>query len=125
LATTHSYVWSKPPQGVIKLNVDAATTSTASWLAVVARNGEGKLLLWWAKGIPLCDPLFAEAKAEAVLWALQLALSEQFLYVIIEGDSQICMDSLNGNSSYGSWSVSSICNDILALCKSFSGCNLC
>lgn len=72
-----------------------------------------------------CVILYLVRLSEAVLWALQLALSEQFLYVIIEGDSQICMDSLNGNSSYGSWSISSICNDILALCKSFSGCNFC
>ena len=68
LAAHHSQVWSKRPPGVIKLNVDAATTNTASWIAFVARDGDGKLLRWWAKDIYLHDPLIAETSA--VLWAI-------------------------------------------------------
>jgi hypothetical protein len=72
LTTNHSHVWYKPPPGVIKLNVDAATSSTASWLVVVAQNGDGNLLRWWAKDLSLCDPLIAETFA--ILWAIKLAL---------------------------------------------------
>ena len=57
----HPVFWFKPSQGVIyiKLNVDATTKSSASWLVVLARDGDGNLLCGWAKDIPLCDPPIA------------------------------------------------------------------
>lgn len=54
LAASHSSTWSKHPPDVTKLNVDAATTSTSSWVVVVAQDGDGNLLSWWGKDISLC-----------------------------------------------------------------------
>jgi hypothetical protein len=51
------------PLGLIKLNVNAAITNDASWIAVVARDENGNLLGLWAKDLELCDPLIAESSA--------------------------------------------------------------
>uniref|UniRef100_A0A2N9H629 Reverse transcriptase domain-containing protein n=1 Tax=Fagus sylvatica TaxID=28930 RepID=A0A2N9H629_FAGSY len=78
--------WSTPPPNVVKLNVDAAILRNHSTLAVIARNDKGEVLKAWAKQSKCCDPL--QAETSAVLWALQLAASESFMHIIIEGDAK-------------------------------------
>uniref|UniRef100_A0A2N9GNN9 Reverse transcriptase domain-containing protein n=1 Tax=Fagus sylvatica TaxID=28930 RepID=A0A2N9GNN9_FAGSY len=78
--------WSTPPPNVVKLNVDAAILRNHSTLAVIARNDKGEVLKAWAKQSKCCDPL--QAETSAILWALQLAASESFMHIIIEGDAK-------------------------------------
>uniref|UniRef100_A0A2N9HU89 Reverse transcriptase zinc-binding domain-containing protein n=1 Tax=Fagus sylvatica TaxID=28930 RepID=A0A2N9HU89_FAGSY len=67
--------WSTPPQGTIKLNVDAAMLNQLAALAVVARYSIG-VLKAWTKIVPLNDVLMAEAAA--TLWAVEIAKSEGY-----------------------------------------------
>ncbi|KAK9990719.1 hypothetical protein SO802_025704 [Lithocarpus litseifolius] len=76
--------WSPPPPGTIKINVDAAISSSNAALAVVARNSQGSLLNIWARITPLRSPL--QAEAEAMAWAVHLATRERWSHVIFEGD---------------------------------------
>ena len=59
-------------------------------LTVVARNKKGKVLKVWAKMHEWCSPL--QAEATAMLWAIQLALSENWQHIIIKGDAKSCFD---------------------------------
>jgi ribonuclease HI len=113
--------WHRPPNGVIKLNVDVAISKEFTTLAVVARDENGQILNAWAKEHILCDPL--QAEAAALFWAVQLAFEKDFKYVIIEGDSKICIDALNGNLNSVNWSISSLVCNITELCKYFSSCS--
>ena len=49
-------VWSPPPQGWIKINVDATLSNSKSALAVVARNHLGIAISLWGKEHYLCSP---------------------------------------------------------------------
>ena len=61
-------------------------------LAVVSRIKNGKVLKVWAKMHEWCSPL--QAEAAAVLWAIQVALSENWQHIIIEGDAKSCFNPL-------------------------------
>nr|POE46277.1 putative ribonuclease h protein [Quercus suber] len=84
--------WSPPPSDCIKLNVDAATKSSSSTVAVVARNHLGKVLSIWAKKHHSSSPVIAEA--ESLYWAMNLAVKEGWKSVIFEGDAKNCFDPL-------------------------------
>ena len=114
--------WSTPPPNVVKLNVDAAILRNHSTLAVIARNDKGEVLKAWAKQSKCCDPL--QAETSAVLWALQLAASESFMHIIIEGDAKVCFDAIADNSP-APWTVSSLINNITKLSNSFLSCCFC
>ncbi|XP_050280986.1 uncharacterized protein LOC126721935 [Quercus robur] len=81
-------VWTPPPLGWIKLNVNAALNNSKSALAVVARNYTGEILFIWCSGYHLCAP--SQAEVAATLWAVHLAIQEHWKYVIIEGDALVC-----------------------------------
>ncbi len=85
---------------------------------MVARDENGQILNAWAKEHIPCDPL--QAEAAALFWTVQLAIEKDFKHVIIEGDSKICIDALNGNLNSVNWSISSIVCNISELCKYFS-----
>jgi hypothetical protein len=104
--------WLTPPPNVVKLNVDTAILRNHSILAVIARNDKGEVLKAWAKQSNCCDPL--EAETSAVLWALQLAASESFMNIVIEGDAKVCFDAIADNSP-APWTISSLITNIIEL----------
>ena len=59
--------------GIVKINVDAALTSTGSSIAAIARDYTGSILKAWAKHTSHLDSTTAEAFA--IFWALELGLS--------------------------------------------------
>nr|XP_023906720.1 uncharacterized protein LOC112018428 [Quercus suber] len=69
-----TYRWNPPPQGWIKLNVDAALNNYRSAFAVVTRDQLGEVLFLWGKIHLACPP--AQAEAEALHWAVQQAIKE-------------------------------------------------
>ena len=113
-------LWTRPPMGMVKLNVDAAILSDKCWLVVVARDDRGNIMKYWSKAIPLNEPVVAEANA--ILWAIQIAKEEDFKDIIVEGDAKFCFDVLNSNVVESLWSISSLCKDIKFLGQSFSSC---
>ena len=76
-----------------KLNVDFAVSENVIALAMVARNKNGEVLKVWAKMYEWCSPL--QVEVAAVLWAIRLALSENWQHIIIKGDAKSCFDPPN------------------------------
>ena len=85
--------WISPPKNYVKLNVDATVSQAFTSLVVVARNEFGEVLKVWAKIHDLCTP--TQAEATAILWALNLAIAENWCNIIVEGDSKICFNALS------------------------------
>ncbi|XP_057444025.1 uncharacterized protein LOC130736197 [Lotus japonicus] len=79
--------WEAPPQGVIKLNVDAGWTgSSSTGFGLVARSGRGEFMTAATKlEHNRLDSLLAEAYA--VRWGLQMAAEMEMENVVIESDS--------------------------------------
>lgn len=69
----------------------------------------------------LCSPLRAEAAA--VLCAIQLALTENWGQIIIEGDAKSCFDPLTIAEIQSDWSIATTVNNILELRNFFLNCN--
>jgi hypothetical protein len=76
--------------------VDTPISDHRSTISVVARNEKGELLRAWAKHLDDGDPLKAET--HVVLWALELALMEDFQHIVIEGDAKLCFDAIGDKS---------------------------
>ena len=55
--------------------------------------------------------------------AAQLAISENWRHVILEGDSKICFDSIAGKYQSVDWSISAIIDNIHSLVASFAVCS--
>ena len=61
---------------------------------MVAQDHKGEVLKAWTNNISAMDPTIA--KASAIRWALELAIQENYLKVIVESDAKNCVDNLNG-----------------------------
>ncbi|KAK9995900.1 hypothetical protein SO802_020586 [Lithocarpus litseifolius] len=113
--------WSPPPSGCIKLNVDAATRSSGSALAVVARNHLGDVLSIWVKKYHNSSPAIAEA--ESLYWAMNLAVKEGWKSVILEGDAKNCFDPLINPDLSPEWHTHNIICNIHSLAIAFDSVN--
>ena len=115
--------WCPPPTGTIKINVDAAIHASSASIAAVARDDSGMVLKAWAKKTSTAYPIVAEASA--ILWALQLAKSENWRWIMVESDSKNCVDTLLQEFFGCYWNISAICNDIKCLALEFFSCCFC
>lgn len=70
------------------MNVDAALDNSSFLLVAVARDDKGDIIKVWAKTHISCSSL--QVEANAILWAVQLAMIEGWNQVIIEGDAKAC-----------------------------------
>ena len=113
--------WEAPEEGWIKLNVDVAVSENVTTLAVVDRNKNGEVLKVWAKMHEWCSPL--QAETAAVLWTIQLALSENWQHIIIKGDAKSCFNPLTISELQPDWSIATIISNILDLRNFFLNCN--
>ncbi len=75
-----------------------------------------------AKHLDGGDPLKAET--HVVLWALELALMEDFHHIVIEGDAKLCFDAI-GDKSVTPWSIGSLIDNIGERSKLFFSCSFC
>ena len=63
------------------MNVDAALSPSKASIVVIAHNSMGSIIKAWTKQVPLLDTIVV--KAMAIVWALELALSQKFAKVTI------------------------------------------
>ena len=89
--------WSPPPPSWIKINTDAALSSSKVSLAVLARDHNGVPINAWARISKNLSPI--QAEAEALLWAVKLAKSESWYHIIFEGDAKGVFDSLTSKKA--------------------------
>jgi ribonuclease HI len=90
---------------------------------VIARDNYGEILKAWSKIIPTEDPLVA--KASAILWAMEIAKSEGYRSIAVEGDAKICFDALNGDMNSQLWKINSLCWNAKLFSSSFIACSFC
>ena len=64
------------------------------------------ILKIWAKADCIGDPGVVETKT--ILFALQMAIEEEYYQVLVEGDAKVVIDTLQKPSSQGDWSISTI-----------------
>uniref|UniRef100_A0A2N9ET81 Reverse transcriptase domain-containing protein n=2 Tax=Fagus sylvatica TaxID=28930 RepID=A0A2N9ET81_FAGSY len=102
--------WCKPSQGQIKINCDAAIGQNYSVLAVVARDWRGNLVFALSKKVNTNVPV--QAEAEALRWAVSLALARDLSNVVFESDSQICINAVVQSISKPLWRIQSLIWDI-------------
>ena len=112
--------WLPPPGQVVKLNTDAAVHTSFLSIAVVARDANGFIHSAWTKHIEVVDPEVAEASA--ILWAIQLAKLEDFQNVIVESDSKVPVDCMNGIQAEANWKIAAIVLDVNFLSLDFVSC---
>ena len=109
-------VWSPPPLGWMKINVDAALSSSKSALAAVARDHQGHVIKVWGSNHYHCSPI--QAESAALLLAVELAIQEQWRLVIFEGDAEGCFDTLASADLLPDWSICTVINNIRSLVAS-------
>ena len=76
-----------------KINVDAAVGPCFSSIVAVARDWRGELVFAGTMKVNTTFPL--QAEAEAIKWALSLALVMGNKCIIVESDCQYCVHLLN------------------------------
>jgi ribonuclease HI len=108
---------------VIKLNVDATIKASTTTIAVVAKNSANSIIHFWSKNLLTDDPCIAEATA--ILWALEIAQTEEFLHIIVEGDAKICLDAITEELSSCHWRIRPLISNIKCLALKFAFCRFC
>ncbi|KAL9441066.1 hypothetical protein AB3S75_019689 [Citrus x aurantiifolia] len=113
-------VWTPPPQGWLKLNVDAATDSKTSraGLGAIIRDSSGKCMAAGIKAVNFNGGV-SIVEAEAAEWGVQIAQQMGMQSIILETDSQEAADLINNrerNLTEIGWTIS----EIQSLKKTFS-----
>ncbi|KAM6559138.1 hypothetical protein CsatA_028377 [Cannabis sativa] len=109
--------WHPPPHDWIKLNCDVKVGLESMSIAIVTRNHEGEVAWVRTAKLDFSDALCE--KAECCL-ALDKAKEKGCMFIIVESDSRVVINSLNGKEIR--WEVenySSFCN---SLSPYFVGC---
>ncbi|XP_035541668.1 uncharacterized protein LOC118344672 [Juglans regia] len=100
----HTMGWSKPPQGVLKLNVDGAIFANphVAGVGVILRDSEGTVLLAASmKESEVGDP--AKIDMVAMLRGLRLCIPMGIEKLILESDSLLMVNQMNGDTK--PWSL--------------------
>ncbi|CAL9025955.1 unnamed protein product [Prunus brigantina] len=111
--------WTPPSDGFVKINTDAAwiKESNRSGVGVVIRDSAGNVRGGLADNLYCCSALHAEA--EAALRGLYLAKRKGFSKVMLETDSTILKQSVEGMTNNGAWSILPTILEIRRLANSF------
>ena len=110
--------WIAPPEGVMKINVDACL-AVEGWvgLGVIARSSAGDTLFAAVRHVRACWTAEV-AEAKAVAMAVRLGLSHGLKDVILESDCQVVINRLSKNAIFLS-DLDGVLSDILSACASF------
>lgn len=111
-------VWTKPPEGFVKLNFGFADRVDCGFLGIVARDHNAAVLAIWCRKIVKLDSLMGEALAAH--GALSRAAFSGWKSIILEGDSLQVISGLQLQRSCDpSSSIFSIVSDSVAELGSF------
>ena len=82
--------------GFVKLNTDGSCipSSLSSGVGGLFRDANGKWIMGFAKGCGLCPPL--EAELRGILIGLQLAKDRGLKKLVVESDSLMAVEAING-----------------------------
>lgn len=97
----HNPSWTPPPHGWIEVNSDAATATSSTAIAAVARNSTGMVVM---------------VNSHVVV---QNASLEGWFQVIFESDSKECIYPLSSNLP-SDWTISNVISNISTLVESFN-----
>ncbi|KAK7822242.1 hypothetical protein CFP56_036642 [Quercus suber] len=107
----HFYSWIRPEQEAVKINCDAAVGLDHSFIAIVARDCRGYLILSMSKRVESILPI--QAEAEAINLATCVTVNRGFEYVVVESNAKACIDALKAPFDEVPWRISSIIADTL------------
>ncbi|KAL9457816.1 hypothetical protein AB3S75_006795 [Citrus x aurantiifolia] len=105
-------IWTPPPEGKYKVNVDAAIQMAGlkAGLGAVVRNSNGRIIAAAVKKVCFQGTV-AGMEAEAVLFGIQVAQQVEYLPMIIESDSTEVVElvwSRKSSLTEVSWTVEEI-----------------
>ncbi|GLT36788.1 hypothetical protein SLA2020_111440 [Shorea laevis] len=100
--------WSRPPQGIYKVNVDAAFSSSSgeAALAMVGRNSKGEIYfgnIWLCSAL---SPLMAEALV--LFKAIKVVANMGIQYAFFESDNQILISCLKQHDKPIPWEAKTL-----------------
>ncbi|XP_060961858.1 uncharacterized protein LOC115709516 [Cannabis sativa] len=110
--------WSPPPLDWIKLNCDVKVGLESMCIVVVVRNHLGRVIRVQAAREDFSDALCGEAAACCL--AVSVALDIGSKYVIVENDSRVVIDAINGKGSR--WAIENYISFCTKSSLSFSSC---
>ncbi|XP_060972674.1 uncharacterized protein LOC133038523 [Cannabis sativa] len=90
--------WMPPPLDWIKLNCDVRVGLESMCIAVVARNHLGRVVSIHTARLDFSEALCGEAAACCL--AVSVALDLKYNYVIVESDSRLVINALNGKATH-------------------------
>ncbi|XP_060960794.1 uncharacterized protein LOC133031329 [Cannabis sativa] len=111
--------WNPPPEDWIKLNCDVRVGRASMCTAIVARNHQGKVIRIHMTQLDFSDALCREAAA--CCSTISLAIDLGFKFIIIESDSRLAINVLNGKESH--WALENYASFCLRSTPSFISCN--
>ncbi|XP_030494770.2 uncharacterized protein LOC115710550 [Cannabis sativa] len=111
--------WSPPPLDWIKLNCDVKVGFNSMCIAVVARNHVGRVIRVQTAREDFSEVLCGEAAACCLAVSVALELGSKF--VIVENDSRVIINALNGMDSH--WSLENYVSFCTKSSPSFISCN--
>ncbi|KAM6590718.1 hypothetical protein CsatA_013323 [Cannabis sativa] len=111
--------WTPPPLDWIKLNCDVRVGLESMCIAVVARNHLGRVTAIHTSRLDFSEALCGEAAACCL--AVSVALNLKYKYVIVENDSRLTINALNGKASH--WALENYVSFCTKSSPYFSCCN--
>ncbi|XP_060974319.1 uncharacterized protein LOC133039432 [Cannabis sativa] len=110
--------WSPPPLDWIKLNCDVKVGLESMCIAVVTRDHFGRVLRVHTAREEFSDALCGEAAACCL--AVSIALDSGYKFVIVENDSRVVIDAINGKVSH--WALVNYISFCTKSSPSFDSC---
>ncbi|XP_070681844.1 uncharacterized protein [Malus domestica] len=113
----HGLIRWQPPRGdFFKLNFDGSVQNSAAAAGFIIRNEHGEPVIAGARS--LGETSINVAECLALRDALWIARSKGFWKVLVEGDSKLVIDAVQGTSGVP-WRVTNIFEDIKIIARSF------
>ena len=89
------------------------------------RDWRGMVVLAGSKKVNTIIPLQAEAEAEALLWAVQLAMEKEVPKAVLEGDFKTCIYAISQQSRDRPWRIKNYIEEVVSISNCFSECSFC
>ena len=83
------------------------------------------VVLAGSKKVNTIIPLQAEAEAEALLWAVQLAMEKEVPKAVLEGDFKTCIYAISQQSRDRPWRIKNYIEEVVSISNCFSECSFC